>query len=344
MSKNSTKTLFQAIGYALLFHIIAIAVSAIVFLRNKPISQAEVILQLPTPTTESLIDPVPLDPQPIRKQKIPSQNILDPHPQPKPQPEPELFSHSVPPDTTYADTAKKFDRLTFFKPIVDFQAFDKNELDSADTITTIESMHGSFFEPLDTTRFGVLPGPFPDRVQRDMEQQNLGHPRPLPLTDAIGKGAKYLSDLFNKEQDNKPVRLDFVPNEAELDILETLWESNATDQQIYAALDTSIRLTAEDLNGVMKKLEKKGLVKRKLVSPRNEFTFPVGKVEMSAKNRRNRVYLYESRIDSRDVVRYLQAVLYETEYGQKRAAADSTRNRIIAGLKAKIMRLIEKSG
>ena len=59
---------------------------------------------------------------------------------------------------------------------------------------------------MDTTRFFVLPGPFQDRVQRDMEQQNLGHPRPLPLTEAIGKGAKYLSDLFNNEKENKPVK------------------------------------------------------------------------------------------------------------------------------------------
>lgn len=337
MSKDSNKTLVQAISYALLFYFMLFIVFAFVKLHSVSISQIEVILQMPEPATNPLTKPVSHKVRPVLQKNILPVDVVDPPSQPK------AISAALPVDTVHVDSFKKFDRITFFTHDPFRQPIEKIETDSVDTLL-IQPLIIPLLNPKDTTQFSVLPGPQTDRIQQDIDQQNLGHPRPLPLTNAIGQGAKYVSDLFDKKKDKKPVRLDFVPNEAELDILETLWEKKTTDQQIYTALDTSIRLTAVDLNSVMEKLEKKGLVKRKLVSPRNEFTFPVGQVEMSAKNRRNRVYLYESRIDSKEVLRYLQAVLYEAEFSPKSMARDSTHMRFVASLKAKILRLLEKSG
>jgi predicted transcriptional regulator len=218
---------------------------------------------------------------------------------------------------------------------------DSLRADSTGTLKILPT--GPYFDLGDTTRFSMLPGPYQDRVQRDLYRQQLGHEKPVPLNKAIGQGAKYLSDLFSKNKKEKPVRLDFVPSEAEIDILQTLWQQpKSTDVEIYAALDTSIHLAATDINEILQQLAQKGLVERQLVSPRNEFTFPLGAVEMSAKNRKNRVYQYESRIDVDEVMRYLQAVLYNAEHGQ--TSSDSSNSKFVASLKKKILRLLESSG
>ena len=330
------RTLFQAVAYSLLFHAIVIIIFVILRVQSRPTSEVEIAFQMPKQEAPQVTAPKPIvtHPRPTTENKHAGVHI--------PRLEPEIAAA----DTMVADTMKKFDRLTFFasSPTLTFQRqLLKTETDSAETLTTAQPSL-PLFNKKDSIQFSVLPGPYGDRIQRDIDQQNLGHPRPLPLTDVANEGAKYISDLFNKKKE-KPVRLDFVPSDVELDILQTLWNnSQATDVEIYTALDSSFRVTAADLNEIMTKLADKGLLKRKLVSPRNEFTFPLGAVEMSAKNRRNRVYLYESRINSDEVLRYLQAVLYEVEYGEQSTSSDTARSSQIASLKAKILRLIASRG
>ncbi|MDZ7345666.1 MAG: hypothetical protein ONA69_02625, partial [candidate division KSB1 bacterium] len=138
------------------------------------------------------------------------------------------------------------------------------------------------------------------------------------------------------DQENR-VRLDFIPTRAELAVLQSLWEKpNRNDVEIYASLDSTVRITAEDLQGILAKLTAKGLLKRRLISPHNELTLPFGAaVEMSAQNRRNPLYRYEAGVDRQEVIRFLNAVLYELEYGGKGANKDRLRE--IAALKERLL-------
>lgn len=323
---------------SVLLHVVVILLLIVVRINNEPLQQTEVILQIPDVQNEP-------KPKSASKPKAPSVEPEEPVVDlPAEHVEPVKESPVKTTDSAKTDTAKKFDRLRFYtrSPMLEYtQSLDSLHIDSTDTINI--SPTGPFFDMGDTTRFSTLPGPHQDRVQRDLYRQQLGHAKPLPLNQAIGQGAKYLSDMFSKNEKEKPVRLDFVPSEAELDILQTLWEQpKSTDVYIYAALDTSIHLTAVDLNSVLERLSQKGLLTRQLVSPRNEFTFPLGKVEMSAKNRKNRVYQYESRIAADEVMRYLQAVLYNVEHGQ--TPSDSSNSEFVKSLKKKIQSLLESSG
>jgi hypothetical protein len=109
-------------------------------------------------------------------------------------------------------------------------------------------------------------------------------------------------------------KLDFIPSHIELEALNLIWEfGEITDMEIYAQIDTSLKITAKDLNSALEKLEEKGLLSRWIVSPQNKFGFNILPedfgIEMSAKNRRNRVYRYRSHIDRETVLRYLTAAL-----------------------------------
>ncbi|RQW06090.1 hypothetical protein EH223_02905 [candidate division KSB1 bacterium] len=333
------KTAYLAIIFSLLAHTVALSLlSVIKVMSQQHDQQREIELSVSLPRKDN----VPATPTPTMVT-----NAVAKHKPPKLTEETETaIQQLVKPDSLAADSFGKFDRLAFFAgaPQLTFQQqLEDVKLDTSDTLMINPAVPGRvpFLELKDSIQFSVLPGPYPDRTQRDLEQYNLERPSTVPFNRAITEGADYLSSLFKNKQ-NKPVRLDFIPSEVELAIFESLWESSiATDQEIYAALDTAIRITAVDLQDVLVRLQQKGLVKRTLVSPRNEFTLPVGTIEMSAKNRRNRVYEYKALIHSDDVLRYLHAVLYEMQYNQKNAPPDSTHTKIINGLKKKILRLVQ---
>ncbi|MBN1466039.1 hypothetical protein JXA02_09770 [candidate division KSB1 bacterium] len=338
MSTNS-KIILQATLCSLLLHAFVLALFSIIKWRSTPATDVEIVFQN---EQVALVTTRPDDAE-IAPQSSTTEATFDRAPV---APEPVVSANAM--DTAYVDTTKNFDRLTFFShsPRLSFQrSLHEIEMDSLDSLANRPPTMLPFDSAKNWQQFNVTPGPYADRVQRGIEQQNLGQPRPLVLTEALNEAAHSLSDLLNKDRDEKPVRLDFVPSEVELDVLQIVWENDsATDIDIYAALDSSVRITAVDLNRTLEKLDQKGILRRSLVSPRNEFTLPLGKIEMSATNRRNRVYQYESRIDVSEVLRYLQAVLYETENRPANVANDTTRARFINGLKAKIMKLIDETG
>jgi len=168
---------------------------------------------------------------------------------------------------------------------------------------------------------GKMPGMPGDRIERDLYKRNVGQQKPVPMANALVAGAQLLSQLKPKHKPHAP-RMTFIPSKVEVEALNTIWyRTKATDQQIYAGLDSSIKITAEDLNSALSDLTDKGFVTRELVSPRNEFTLqtPVGGVgiETSAKNRRNRVYSYQSLIDRQEMLQFLNAALYQLENGME---------------------------
>ena len=102
-----------------------------------------------------------------------------------------------------------------------------------------------------------------------------------------------------------------LPTRRELDILEILWaKENVMDTTIYSCLDITMNITFEDLNKLLAKMAKRGLVSRRIVSPRNEFNMFGVLIEMSPKNRRNRVYEYRSNVDRDLMRRFVDANLY----------------------------------
>ncbi len=339
MLKALKKISFQAIFYSLVAHVCVLAILLLIRLSSEPAKTTEIYIQLPPPPLPQAEPQLPPE-EPVVDNAVPTVDI------PESVEDVPVPNDVVALDSVQTDSVQKFDRTSFFttSPTLSYkQPLETFEPDSSDTV--LFHLGGPQFADFrDSLQFNINPGPLDDRVNRELYQKNMGHTPTLPIGQAVGQGAKYLSDYFNKKKEQKPVHLDFVPSETEIQVLQRIWEtSSATDVEIYAALDSSIKMTAADLTIVMQKLEDKGLVKKEIISPQNLFSFPLGQVEMSAKNRRNRVYRYESRISEDEIVRYLQAVLYETEYGRQNLS-DSTRAKRSAGLRDKIMRLLEDKG
>jgi len=174
-----------------------------------------------------------------------------------------------------------------------------------------------------------------DNVADRIYQKSRGYPKPtVSVPRLLQSGANFLKDILVNSEDDKSVRMDFLPNEKQLEALNIIWQNQrATDQSIYASFDTSIKITATDLNIILEKLAARGLLKRKIVSPRNEFTFfgltGEGGIEMSPTNRRNRIYEYQPLISKDEMVDYLNAVFYQVKSEQNEkvvSGADSLRN------------------
>lgn len=322
---------YLAIIFSLFIHGATLSLFSTIKIKGRLCHpQAEIQLFMPAPQNEDSVVTPPSTGTPKPLKVVSPEPIIQ-----------TVIEHVVLPDSVAADS-EKFDRLTFFThapsltlqlPVQDVQIASSDTL----MINPAAADISPFAALKDTTQFNVFPGPYPDRIQR-----HLDHPPTLPLNRVATQGTNFLAELFNRKKEIKPIRLDYIPSETELAIFSALWESStATDREIYAALDTTIHLTAEDMQDILARLAQKGLVKRTLVSPRNELTLPIGTIEMSGKNRRNRIYEYKALIHSADVLRYLDAVLYEMQLKQKSLPADSMRAKDIVELKEKILRLLQ---
>ncbi len=188
----------------------------------------------------------------------------------------------------------------------------------------------------DSTYFSATPGPI-DRIDRQLDRGRHGAGDLPSITGALASGAQQLQKSLKEE---KPARFRRIPSHIELSVFNLLWEKEkAIDIDIYAHIDTSIHVSAEDLNRILKKMTTEGILRRKLVSPRNEFSLGMlGKgIEMSPKNQRNRVYEYECRVQPEHVIRYLNAVLYRFESNGS-TLDDTLRTKLKKELKEKIIR------
>ncbi len=335
------KTLRIAISLSILLHLLILALMLGIKLRTRANQEVEIDFSTPEAVTVTTPAPPQVVPEPQPEAQEPEES---PSPETS-QAETPSTEPSAPPvvaEKTVPDTADTFNTRQFFaqSPFMKFKKqLDELNVDTTKTVPETLTMAPPFFTPQDSLRFRVQPGPV-DKVQDDINKRNTGTQAPLPLNRALQEGAQYLSDLLNKDKEEKPVRLTFIPSESELAVLKVLWENpKVTDHDIYTSMDTSVKITAEGLNKVLDGLTEKGLLQRQVVSPRNEFTLPVGKVEMSAKNRRNRVYEYQTRVKSEDVLRYLNAMLYQVEHDS--TSRDSERRaKLAASLKEKILSLM----
>jgi len=145
-----------------------------------------------------------------------------------------------------------------------------------------------------------------DQLEEKFRREQLGLPPMSHIGDLIGKGVKYLAEKLGGGAEKAP--LSVIPSEVEIDVMNVLWKKNAaTSAEIYADLD-SVNLTALDLQQTLAVMADRGLLDRRQISPRHEFTI-LGAIpiEMSAKNRKNREYLYRPIVTRQTMLTFLDA-------------------------------------
>ena len=153
--------------------------------------------------------------------------------------------------------------------------------------------------PEEMTNWDAINRP-PDRY--DYPLQGNASPRLVPITP-INPQMKITKPL--------PLRNYIVPTRPEMDVLEILWAKEAVqDTTIYSCLDTVMNITMMDLNNLLERMTNRGLVTRKIVSPRNEFNAFGILIEMSPKNRRNRVYEYHTLVDRNLMRTFIDANIF----------------------------------
>ncbi len=152
-----------------------------------------------------------------------------------------------------------------------------------------------------------------DPVQEELESR-AGRDAVLDFN----RVAQAVSSLAKKKKDRptRPKIKDLpIPSPLELQVLATIWEKGkATGPEVYVALDSSIHLTAEMTWRLLRDMARKGYLLEKQVSPKLPFTiqlpFYAIEIEMSSKNRRNRVYEYRPQVDANELLHYLLARRY----------------------------------
>lgn len=240
------------------------------------------------------------------------------------------------PKEQYPDSSSQGLNLVYSRSFLDLSKLPKEPLPSTSIVVTPAYKQGKISMSISGSNHA-------DIGMRMMEQRHHPHGQPVPISQII----QYIVEKLNLKPRPGPPSLNFIPTREELSVLNSVWtKSEITDQQVYADLDTSVKLTAVDVNQVLKGLEAKGLLTLELISPRNELTIltPFGAmpVEMSPTNLRNRVYRYKSLVDRQHMMRYLQARLGQAtdqNATRKRTPADSLRQ--VQELQNKIMQLVK---
>jgi predicted transcriptional regulator len=148
--------------------------------------------------------------------------------------------------------------------------------------------------------------PIEESIRRDQREA----PSLFNVGSLLGKGVKYLAEKLGAGG-AKPQPLAVIPSELEMDVMTVLWQKQkATTAEIYTHLD-SARLTAVDLQQTLDIMAERGLLDRQQISPRHEFTI-LGTIpiEMSAKNRKNREYLYRPQVTRQTMLAFLDATAF----------------------------------
>lgn len=138
-----------------------------------------------------------------------------------------------------------------------------------------------------------------------------------PILD-FGKLLRAVADLFRKDGRERPSIADLpLPSPVEIDVLSLLWQNGtSTNLDLYAGLDSSIsaNLTAETFWNMLHDMARRGFVSEKLISPQQLLMVGVGPfstpVEMSAKNRKNRLFEYDPLVQQDEMLAFLEAKNY----------------------------------
>jgi hypothetical protein len=154
-----------------------------------------------------------------------------------------------------------------------------------------------------------------DPIDSQIRQRNTGARQTFNLGALLAQGVNAARTKSGSRKEHR--RLQIIPSENEIRILKTLWEEKtASGAEIYRHLD-SARVTASGLQEILAEMSDRGLLTRAQISPRHEFTFvtPFGAIpiEMSALNRKNREFVYETTISADEMWSYLDANIFNLQ-------------------------------
>lgn len=174
-----------------------------------------------------------------------------------------------------------------------------------------------------------------DNIAERLRREQLGAPSLFNVGNLIGAGVKYLAEKFGG-RGARPQPLAVIPSDLEIEVMKVLWQQpEVTTSTIYAQLD-SIQLTAVDLQRVLDAMAERGLLERRQISPRHEFTIlGVIPIEMSAQNRKNREYLYRPQVSRQTMLTFLDATAFS-----QRLASPTNHSTIVAHLHKLMSRLV----
>jgi len=150
----------------------------------------------------------------------------------------------------------------------------------------------------------VGPDPFGEEWRRRISDT----PRTVPLNQLL----QSIAESFNKPSPRLSDGSLPIPTNLEIDILKALWEKTAaTPSDIYAQLDTSWKITSEDVTAILDDMANRGFLGSKKISPSHEFSlFGIAGIEMSPLNRKNKVFLYWPVVPKDKLITYLDAKRY----------------------------------
>jgi len=150
-----------------------------------------------------------------------------------------------------------------------------------------------------------------DQWSRELMHRYIDIPPVLPLT-GIFSG---LRDAIKSLTRPKHTRLRAIPTETEIDILKILWSDGIlTGSALYAQLDSTLPVTAEDVQAVLADMTDKGLLHRQRISPLHTFSlFGVAEIPVGPgpwRNEKNRIYLYWPTVTRDKLITYLESRRY----------------------------------
>lgn len=172
-----------------------------------------------------------------------------------------------------------------------------------------------------------------DNIAERIRREQTGAPSLFNVGNLIGAGMKYLAGKLGGA---KPLPLAVIPSELEIDIMKVLWQKQeATGSAIYAQI-SSAQLTAVDLQRVLDAMTERGLLERRQISPRHEFTI-LGTfvIEESKLNRKNREYIYRPQVTRQTMLTFLDATAFA-----QRLASPANHSAIAAHLHKLMSRLV----
>ncbi|MFQ5707712.1 MAG: hypothetical protein ACE5HO_09705 [bacterium] len=183
----------------------------------------------------------------------------------------------------------------------------------------------------------------PDPLGDELRRRYSDTPSVAPISPLIAQGLKA---LFGKKREPRKHFSEPglpIPKDIEIEILKGLWVLHeATPSDIYAQVDTLWPITAEDLRQVMEDMVARGFVARKKISPSHEFTlFGIARIEMSSKNRKNKVYLYWPLISKESLRKFLESKRYLALASTNHASTDGVNGMYTNSLQEKIYRLLQ---
>ncbi|MFQ5769073.1 MAG: BlaI/MecI/CopY family transcriptional regulator, partial [bacterium] len=181
----------------------------------------------------------------------------------------------------------------------------------------------------------VGPDPLGDELRRKFND--------IPPTVSLSQLFRSLVKKSKKTKRRMSISEIPIPTNLEIDILKILWtQSLATPSDIYAKLDTTWPITSEDLHAILEEMTNRGFLDRKKISPSHEFSlFGFAQIEMSSKNRKNKVYVYWPIVPKEKLITYLDAKRYLAFDATQKRSSNGESNHYYKILEDKLIRLVK---